>query len=194
MEQQGASYVGKTTDSQLISSTGMTSFTPVVIVGAQAATYPKGAAMKDSATAGLRERYTNGEVVSAEEVSASANGTDLVFDLANSGVDRDTLVGYVDGIETACQLLAGTGTNGVDQILFAVAPAGATAVSADYTVKPVFTGACILAEAVTTTAAGGNVTTNGFIEGNIDLSMVLDSSGVEVDSYFKDALPKVRFE
>ena len=119
MEQVGASYVGKTSDSQLITSTSMCSFTPVVIEGNQAATYPKGAAMINDAATGFKKRYVVG---------------------------------------------------------------GAT------------TGACILVEAVTTTVGGGNVTTDGFIEGNIDESSVVCSTGGAIDAGFKAALPKVRFE
>jgi len=124
---------------------------------------------------------------------ATGDTSTMLFDLDNANVDADTLVVKVGGTVTAAVLSPGTGTNGVDQIAFDDAPA-ASAITASYKVKATTTGACILATAEATTATGGNVTANGYIEGNLKASMVVDSNGVAVDDVFKTALPKVRFE
>jgi len=187
MEQLGASYVGNTNDSQLISSTGVVSLISCVIVGGQDATYPQGAAMVDSATPGLKKRYRN-----VSGVAATYTDTTGVLAL-NTGDGAKLSVGdyiYVDSSKIEKQRVKITAINS-DNVT--ISPKlGADDTLVEYHNDT--TGACILAEDVTTTATGGNVTTNAYVEGNIKADKVVDSQGAAVDQYFKAALPKVRFE
>jgi len=65
MEQVGAAYVGKTSDSQLISSVGPVSFISAVLAGGSAVSYAQGQAMVDGGN-GLKAKYTNGATVTDE--------------------------------------------------------------------------------------------------------------------------------
>lgn len=80
-------------------------------------------------------------------------------------------------------------------------PMGAAMIDGDaagqkkrYTNGGAVTGACILMRDVTTTVAGGNVTTDACRDGSVDTSMVVNMTGGPVDAGFKSALPKVMFD
>ena len=164
--------------------------------GGSAVTFPMGSALRDSATAGQKAKYTNAISVNDEAVG-TGNGTSATFDLGFANVIAKSLKGYSAGNQKNASISAGTGTGGVDQIVFAVAPANAEAIKADYdyysnAVGAV--GACILLEAVATTVAGGNVISDAARDGSVDKILVVDSASALVDQYFKDALSKVSFD
>lgn len=71
--------------------------------------------------------------VSGEAVG-TGDDTTKAFDLANDNVDPSTLLVYVDGSQEhgGYDFSKGTGTAGVDQIIFADAPAAGLAITADY--------------------------------------------------------------
>ena len=195
MEQIGAAYVGKTSDSQLIASVSIIECIAATIVGNAAASYTKGLALRNGAS-GLKVAYTNAVVINDEAVG-TGDGSTTTFDLAHANVIAASIKGYSAGNSKNVSISAGTGAAGVDQLVFAVAPTNAEAIKADYSyygnaIGAV--GACVLAIDVTTTVVGGNMTVNGIIAGNLKSSLVLDSAGVAVDQYFKDALPKLRLE
>lgn len=195
MEQYGASYVGRTSDSQLISSMSTLELIAATIVGNAAATYTKGLGLRNGAN-GLKIAYTNAIAVTNETVGAG-DGSTTTYDLDHSKVVASSLkVWDSAGKEVVATLSAGTGAAGVDQIVCKIAVASGNIKAAyDYHSGGYdATGACVLAEDVTTTVGGGNVITNGIIAGNLKSSLVLDSAGVVVDQYFKDALPKLRLE
>ncbi len=195
MEQVGIKLVGTTALKGLLSSTGEVAFKSCTIVGNAAATYPMGAAMVNS-TAGLKKRYTNAvSVFATPEAVGTGNGSTKTFDLAHANVVASSLKGFVADAGWGCKISVGTGTAGVDQIVFAVAPTNLAAITAtyDYHADPIV-DPCILAEDVTTTVGGGNVTTNGVYQGHVVSDLVVDSAGAAVDSYFKAALPLVAFE
>lgn len=196
-EQLGTKLVGTTTYKQLFkSSLGPDDVVACVIVGNAAATYLMGDAIRNSATSGLKKKYTNAAAVNDEAVG-TGNGSTTTFDLAHSNVIAESLKGYSAGNQKNVSLSVGTGTDGKDQIVFAVAPANAEAIKADYDYHADSigtTGACILMEDVTTTVGGGNVTADACRDGSVDSSKVLDSAGAAVDKYFKAALPKAMFD
>ena len=68
MEQLGTKNLGSNAYSQLFRSTnGPTDIVPCVIVGAQAATYPLGAAMRaDRSNVGRHVRYQNGDTLTGD--------------------------------------------------------------------------------------------------------------------------------
>ena len=69
-----------------------------------------------------------------EAVGSGTSGHQTTFDLDEAGVIEDTLAVKVGGITvTAVTLSPGTGTLGVDQIVFSVAPAENSAITASYT-------------------------------------------------------------
>lgn len=71
--------------------------------------------------------------VSGEAVG-TGDDTTKVFDLGNDNIDPSTLLVYVDGsqIHGGYDFSKGTGTAGVDQIIFADAPAAGLAITDDY--------------------------------------------------------------
>ena len=197
MEQIGTKLVGSTTYKKLFkNSLGPNSIVPCILPGGSAVTYPMGAAMRNSATAGQKARYTNAIAINDEAVG-TGNGTTTTFDLAQANVIAASLKGYSAGNQKNVSISVGTGAGGVDQIVFAVAPANTEAIKADYSyygnaVGAV--GACILMSDEETTTTSGNMTADGARDGSVDSSMVVDSAGVAVDSYFKAALPNVMFD
>lgn len=196
METVGFKKVGVTALKELLASTSDAEFISAVLPGGSAVTYAMGTALVNSATAGVKAKYTNATTVTSEAV-ATGNASTKTFDLAHAGVVASSLKGFVAGAQWNAKISVGTGTAGVDQIVFETAPTNAAAVTAKYDYHSTTvgtTGACILAEDCATTVAGGNVISNGLIEGNVKSALVLDSAGAAVDAYFKAAVPAVRFE
>lgn len=196
-EQLGTKLVGSTTYKKLFkASLGPTDIVPCILAGGSAVTYLMGAAMRNSSAAGQKAKYTNAATVNDEAVG-TGNGTTTTFDLANANVIASSFKAYVGGAQQNCTISAGTGTGGVDQVVFAVAPATGVAIKADYNYYGNAigaTGACILMSDEATTVAGGNITADAARDGSVDSSMVVDSAGNAVDAYFKAALPQVSFD
>lgn len=194
-EQLGVSYVGRAAWKQLVNSVSMVEFVSAVLAGGAAVTYLLGTALRNSTT-GLMAKYTNAGVITDEAVG-TGDGSTTTFDLAHANVIAASVKARVAGVLRHATISAGTGTLGVDQLVFEVAPTNAAAITVDYDWYDSAygaTGACILAEDAATTVAGGNVTVNGLFKGSVKSSLVLDSAGNPVDQYFKDKLPEVRFE
>lgn len=197
-EQLGTKLMGSTTIKNLFKNTmGPDDIVPAVVVGNSAATYPMGAAMIDSATSGLKARYTNALNINNEAVG-TGDGTTATFSLAHANVILSTLKPFLvaSGALLKFTLSVGTGAAGVDQIVFDIPPANAAVFQADYSYHNAvagIAGACVLMRAVTTTVGGGNVTADACMDGAVDTSMIVDSAGVAVDAYFKAALPDMLF-
>src|SRR3989337_1679100 len=132
MEPVGISKIGQTSYDSIFVNTADMEAISAVLPGGSAVTYTKGTALVDGATAGTKAKYTNSPVVSDEAV-ANGDGSTTTFDLDNANVVAGTLKGYVAGVEWDVSLSVGTGTGGVDQIVFRVAPTNSAAVVADYT-------------------------------------------------------------
>jgi len=192
----GVKKVGSTSFDEIMASTANMEAISAVLPGGAAVTFAKGQALIDHATvAGKKAKYGNATAVSDEAVG-SGDGSDTTFDLDNAKVIPSTLKGYSAGNQKNASISVGTGTGGVDQIVFAVAPANGEAIVADYSyhasAKGV-TGACVLLEDAETTVAGGDVVANALVSGSVKANKVKDSGGNEADSYFKDALKNLRF-
>jgi hypothetical protein len=71
-------------------------------------------------------------VAVADEAVGTGNDSDKTFDLDHFGVVPDTLTVFVNDVETDVTLSAGTGTLGVDQIVFDDAPVQDAVITADY--------------------------------------------------------------
>lgn len=196
-EQLGTKLVGSNTFKKLFRSvSGPTDIVPAVFPGGSAVTYAMGVALRNSATAGQKAKYTNAAAISDEAVG-SGDGSTTTFDLDQSGVIASSFKAYVAGAQQNATISAGTGAGGVDQVVFAVAPVNAGAIKADYDYygnAVGAAGACILMNDAATTVAGGNVTADACRDGSVDSAMVLDSAGAAVDSHFKAALPRVSFD
>ena len=82
---------------------------------------------------GMRGPQGSPRKVIGEVVSVAGGAT--TFDLKHRNVVLGSLVGYAAGTAVVVQLLHGTGTNGVDQIVLAANP-GAVEVTADYRYIP----------------------------------------------------------
>lgn len=194
MEQVGTSYKGSTTYTNLFkSSLGPTDVIAAVLKGNAAVTYNMGSALiDDPANAGCKKKYTNGDARVSGEAVANGDGSTVAFDLDNANVVPGTLVCTVNGVIAMCRLSSGTGTSGVDQVIFNAAPGNGLAIVANYVVKPA--GACILMTNQATTVGGPNVTADGCRDGSVDTTLIKDSAGALVDADFKAALPKVVFD
>ena len=194
-EQVGVKKIGSVSyPDEILVTTVDAELIAVTIAGGSNATYNKGAALIDG-TDGLKVAYTNATSVSGEAVG-TGDGTTKTFDLANSNVIGDSLVVYIGNDQQRVTLSAGTGTGGVDQIVFDTAPANGVAIKADYDYHASSngtTGACILVDDVTTTTTGGNVNADGLVSGTVKTSKIKDSAGNAVDKWFKAALGQVRF-
>jgi len=191
----GVAAVGSTSISEIMASSAEREVVAAVLAGGSAVTYVKGQALIDSATNGKAQKYTNATAVNDEAV-ATGDGSTATFDLANSNVIASTLKGYDADVQENVSLSVGTGTGGVDQIVFATAPANAAAVTADYTCHASangVSGACILLTDEATTVAGSDVVANALVGGSVRSGKIVDSAGNEVDSFFKAALNNVRF-
>ena len=194
-EQVGVSKIGETTFSQIFTNTADQEVISAVLPGGSAVTYPLGTALVDGATIGTKAKYTNAPAIGNEAV-ATGDGSTTTFDLDQSNVLASTLKGFVAGVEWDVTLSVGTGAGGKDQIVFATAPTNSAAITADYNYHSSskgVTGACILMAAEATTVAGGNVISNGLVSGTVNSSKIVDSAAAAVDSFFKAALPKIRF-
>lgn len=197
MEQIGTKLVGSVAYKQLFkSSLGPNDVIACTIKGGQSGSYPLGAAMiDDSANPGMKKRYTNAASVNDEAVGTGDDSA-TTFDLGNSNVIADSLKCYdgATGAELKQTLSPGTGTGGVDQVVFDTAPDTGVAIKADYDYGGITDGACVLMSEVTTTTSSGNFTVDGARDGSVDSNLVVDSNGKKVDKYFKAALPKMQFD
>lgn len=86
----------------------------------------------DSATKTVMSAVTMTTVTG--EAVGTGDGSTATWDLANEKVDPATLIVKVDGSQEVegWVFSKGTGSGSVDQIIFDVAPAGSTAITADY--------------------------------------------------------------
>lgn len=192
-EQNGSSFMGSSSFDELFkSSLGPKDIISCVIKGEQVATYLLGTAMiSDAANPGLKKKYTNGAGISDE--SLAGDGSTVTFDLANDNVVASTLrIHNATGERLSFSFSKGTGTAGVDQVTFEVAPTGT--VYANYSTDVHLAGACVLMKAVTTTATSGNYTADGARDGSVKSEKVLDSAGALVDENFRNALPTMKFD
>jgi len=199
-EQIGHASVGSSTpDVSLFLNTSDREIISVTLPGAGAVSYAVGVALCKSSTVGEMQKYTNATSV-ADEAVGTGDGSTTTFDLDQANVIASSFKAYSANAQQNATISVGTGTAGVDQVVFAVAPANAAAITADYdwgaTAKSVAAGTdepCLLNNAVTTTASSGKVITNGVVGGTVKNALCLDSAGAAVDSYFKNALKTVRF-
>lgn len=198
MEQLGTKITGSTTFKKLFkSSLGPTDIISAVVPGNSAATYGMGVALVNHSTSGLKKKYTNATVTN-DAVVGSGNGSTKTFDLTVAAVIGDSLKAYVAGAQQNVTLSAGTGTGGVDQLIFNVAPAsGTNNILADFSYHADTigaTGACVNMYDAATIVGGPQVTLDGARDGSVDSLMVLDSAGNAVDKWFKAALPRMSFD
>lgn len=100
-EQIGTKLQGSTTSKELFKSAiGPNDVIACVIVGNSAATYPMGAAMIDSATSGLKKRYTNADSLTGDvnpcvlmqAVTTTVGGGNVTADAARDGSVDTALV------------------------------------------------------------------------------------------------------
>jgi len=105
-EQIGTKLQGSTTSKELFKSAiGPNDVIACVIVGNAAATYPMGAAMIDSATAGLKKRYTNADSLTGDvnpcvlmqDVTTTVGGGNVTADAARDGNVDTALVVDANG-------------------------------------------------------------------------------------------------
>lgn len=193
-EQVGVTKIGSVSyPDEIFANTVAAEIVSVVMAGGVAASYSKGLGLINGGD-GLKVAYTNATKVTAEAVG-TGDTSETTFDLAQSDVIESSLVVYIGNDKQRVTLSAGTGTGGVDQIVFSTAPA-AVDIVADYYYHGSsvgVTGASILLDDVTTTVAGGNIDANAAVGGTVKTAKILDSAGAEVDTFFRDALTNVRF-
>jgi len=101
----------------------------------------------------------------------AGNGAATDFDLGVSDVDAEALIVLIDGAPTlGFSLSAGTGTAGVDQVIFDAAPANATALTFEYrATSDRCIGVCAEAGA---TAAAASMVKPIIVQGSVFLASI----------------------